>query len=314
MKLEQFIHQYIAYRKSLGEKFRTNEVMLKAFYKSVGANLLIESVTENAINNFLYSTSKSVTSGWFCRHTALLGFYKYALARNYITTIPLPKVLPKRPEPFVPYIYSRKELKNIFDCGLTYQKNQSFVKPYMVRNILILTYAIGLRLHETLEIKLEDIDLDNRVITVKESKFYKSRLLPFNDQLANIIREYLLWRKLYGYPQNMGAYLFVGSGNDIFKIDTMRGIFERIRTEAGIKRADKATFQPRIHDLRHTFAVNRLISWYQQNKDVQQLLPILSTYLGHTHLAHTTVYLSMTNDLLKEANIRFEKYKTGEQL
>ena len=94
----------------------------------------------------------------------------------------------------------------------------------------------------------------------------------------------------------------------------MRGIFQRIREKAKIKRNDNARYQPRIHDLRHTFAVNRLTAWYQENKNVQQLLPILSVYLGHTHLAHTTVYLTMTNDLLREAGKRFEKYAIGDEL
>ena len=91
-------------------------------------------------------------------------------------------------------------------------------------------------------------------------------------------------------------------------IDTVRGAFERIREHAGISRSDKSPFQPRLHDLRHTFAVHRLTSWYRENQDVQQLLPVLSTYLGHTHLSHTSVYLTMTDGLLGEANNRFESY------
>ena len=91
-------------------------------------------------------------------------------------------------------------------------------------------------------------------------------------------------------------------------IDTVRGAFERIREHAGISRSDKSPFQPRLHDLRHTFAVNRLTSWYRKNQDIQQLLPVLSTYLGHTHLSHTSVYLTMTDGLLGEANNRFESY------
>ena len=82
--------------------------------------------------------------------------------------------------------------------------------------------------------------------------------------------------------------------------------------KAGVKRTDGATYQPRLHDLRHSFAVNRLVSWYQENKNVQQLLPVLSAYLGHKYLAHTSVYLTMTDDLLYEAKERFEKYVKSE--
>ena len=154
------------------------------------------------INNFLYGNSKVITSGWFIKHTALLGFYRYALTRNYVTTIPLPQILPKRPPSFVPHIYSKEELKRLFDTALTYQHNKSYVEPYQVRIILIVTYALGLRIHETLSIKLKDIDVPQRVITISESKFYKSRLVPFSTELASVIEEYLDWRTHLKYSQD----------------------------------------------------------------------------------------------------------------
>ena len=314
MNLQQLITQYIIYRKSLGEKFKTNETYLKAFSKAMGPSVNIKSISEDMLDGFLYGNSATITSGWFIKHTALLGFYRYALIRNYVTKIPLPRILPKRPQPFVPYIYSKQELKRLFDTTLTYQKNKSHVKPYMVRTTLILTYALGLRLHETLSIRLSDVDMKNHVITIQQSKFYKSRIVPFNTQLADVITAYLDWRITQKKSQNSDAPLFVGKNNEPFNADTMRGIFQRIREKAKIRRNDNARYQPRIHDLRHTFAVNRVTTWYQENKNVQQLLPILSVYLGHTHLAHTTVYLTMTNDLLREAGKRFEKYAIGDEL
>jgi integrase/recombinase XerD len=89
---------------------------------------------------------------------------------------------------------------------------------------------------------------------------------------------------------------------------TLENCFRRVREKAGIRRDDGARYQPRLHDLRHTFAVHRLTSWYRQGADVQKLLPQLSVYLGHVHLAATQVYLSMTPELLAEANARFERY------
>ena len=89
---------------------------------------------------------------------------------------------------------------------------------------------------------------------------------------------------------------------------TAETCFRRVREQAGIRRADGASYQPRLHDLRHTFAVHRLTSWYRQGADVQKLLPQLSVYLGHAHLVSTQVYLSMTPELLAEASGRFERY------
>lgn len=312
MKLNQLINQYVTYRKSLGEKFKTNETYLKAFCKKIGSSKNVKYINEKTINDFLYGNEKSITSGWFIKHTALLGFYKYALTRNYVSSIPLPKILPKRPQPFIPYIYSKEELKLLFNTALIYQKNKSHISPYMIRVVLIITYALGLRLHETLSITLGDININDSLIIIQQSKFYKSRLVPFNQQIKNVIKKYLNWRMKQHQSQKSESKLFLGKHNQPFNIGTMRGIFERIRQQAGIKRESNATFQPRIHDLRHTFAVNRLTVWYQENKDVQLLLPILSVYLGHKYLAHTTVYLTMTDDLLQEAKTRFEKYAMGD--
>lgn len=158
---------------------------------------------------------------------------------------------------------------------------------------------------------LADVDMDNLVITIRQSKFYKSRLVPFNQQVKKLLKSFLQWRKEHQQPQHAEAHLFMTPHNKPFNGDTLRRIFQRIRLHAGIKRKDGAAFQPRLHDLRHTFAVNRLISWYRENKNVQQLLPILSVYMGHTYLAHTSVYLSMTDELLQQANKRFEKYVKG---
>lgn len=310
MKLNQLIDQYVNYRKALGEKFKTNETYLKAFCKAMGTERHIRSITENMVHPFLYGRSATITTGWFCKHTALLGLYRYAISRNYVTKIPLPKILPKRPQGMLPYIYSKKELKLLFDGALKYQKNKSHIDPYIVRMALVLTYTLGLRVHETLSITLSDIDMGNLVITIRQSKFYKSRLVPFNQQIKKVLVAFLQWRKEHQQPSSPQSYLFINLHGKPLNADSLRDIFHRIRDRAGIKREDGSSFQPRLHDLRHTFAVTRLISWYRQGKDVQQLLPILSVYLGHSQLAHTSVYLSMTNDLLQEANTRFEKYIT----
>ena len=212
---------------------------------------VIESITRDQINDFLYAGSTIVKPGWFHRYTALSGFYRYALTRNYVTEIPLPRILPKRPPQFVPYIYSRRELKLIFDAALTYQRRNGCNSPYTVRTILILTYALGLRIHETVSIRLADIDINNSVITIEKSKFYKSRLIPFNQEVKEILSEYLQWRNQKNYSQSSDSPLFVGKHNKPFSLSTIRSVFCVIRKDSGIKRDDNASYQPRIHDLRH---------------------------------------------------------------
>jgi len=95
--------------------------------------------------------------------------------------------------------------------------------------------------------------------------------------------------------------------------DQLQHHFRRLCTRVGVCRADGGRYQPRMHDLRHSFAVHRLTSWYRQGADVQRLLPHLSTYLGHVEIADTQVYLTLTPELLAEAGKRFERYAWEER-
>lgn len=154
-----------------------------------------------------------------------------------------------------------------------------------------------------------DFDLfPSELLTVVKGKFFKSRLVPFSPRLGQVLQGYL--SRPSGRGSNLGKdtpFFTTGRGNRVNQC-TVEGSFRRICQEAGVRRDDGARYQPRLHDLRHTFAVHRLTSWYRRNKDVQRLLPQLSVYLGHVHLAATQVYLTMTSELLDEANQRFELY------
>lgn len=311
MKLITLVTQYIDYRKTLGEKMKVSEVTLKLFCRVMGTNILLSKISSKNVKDFLYN-SETITTRWFGKYSALNGFYRYAISRGYIHDSPLPIIVPKRPPNFVPYIYTREELRRIFKCALSYKnKNCGFFDPYMVRVVLILIYSMGLRLSEALSLTIDDVNISQKIIMIRETKFYKTRIVPFGSQLVTVIAEYMRWRKKQGSPQHKEALLFIGSHGKPLNVAIMEYIFRRIRISAEIKRNGKARNQPRIHDLRHAFAVHRLTSWYQEKMDVQKLLPVLSTYLGHTQLSATSIYLTMTNDLLHQAGIRFEKYAIG---
>jgi integrase len=181
----------------------------------------------------------------------------------------------------------------------------------MIYSLLILLYGTGMRIGEALGLTMADVDLIQSVITIKKSKFNKSRLIPFGPQLAKVLQEYVKWRNIKGFPRNETDPFFFGRHGKPLNLCTTQMIFRRICDQAGITRTDGGRHQTRLHDLRHTFALHRLIHWYQKKCDVQQLLPLLSTYMGHTCLAATLVYLTMTGDLLKEAGKLFEEYARG---
>ena len=120
--------------------------------------------------------------------------------------------------------------------------------------------------------------------------------------------QYLTRRQQAGHSQLPGAPFFVLRRGTPVSVQIVQQNFRHLCEHAGVRRTDGARYQPRLHDLRHSFAVHRLTSWYQQGADVQTLLPHLSTYLGHVNLVATQVYLTMTPELLQEASRRFEYY------
>ena len=158
---------------------------------------------------------------------------------------------------------------------------------------------------------MRDVDLASEVLTVRNTKFYKSRLVPVAPQLANAMRTYAERRSHRPLLEGMESAFFANRDGTQVRKHNVDHAFKRLLEITGIGRKDDGRRAPCLHALRHTAAVHRLTSWYREGADVQRLLPALSTYLGHAHLDGTSVYLSMTPELLHEASVRFDRYVNG---
>jgi len=310
MNLQKLIEQYVVFRQSLGERFHTNGSILRAFGRSIGATADVDDVCHEQVSVFLAGTGP-ITSAWHKRRDALVGFYRYASSRGYVASVPLPSVVPKLPPSFVPYIYTREEIRRLLRATDTYPY-QTSCEPPTVRTILLLLYGTGVRIREALSLNSADVDWGSSMLTIRKTKFFKSRLVPFGPDLGRVLGQYAKRPQAHGRTPSDEPPFFTTRTRTRVHQHTFTYFFRRLCEHAGIRRHDGARYQPRLHDLRHTFAVHRLTSWYEQGADVQKLLPQLSTYLGHVNLAGTQVYLSMTPDLLQQACKRFERY-TGEE-
>ena len=307
MKLFKAITAYITYRRTLGDLFCTNGRILLAFAKAMGRQKNVSNIQPGEVLRFLNGTGP-ITANWHAKFQALRHFFLYAIGRGYIGRSPLPTVIPKRPPAFVPYLYTHLELRALLNASLTYQKNRSRIDPAMVRTILLLLYATGLRVRIVISLTMADVNLPEKLLLIRQTKFRKTRWVPFSRQVAKILAAYARKRRRNGHPQDPEAPFFISRDGRPINQATLEGAFQRIREKAGVRRNDGARYQPRLHDLRHTFAVDRLTAWYKQGADVQKWLPVLSVYLGHTHLAATSVYLTMTPMLLDQANRLFQRY------
>jgi len=309
MKLQTICERYAAFRETLGERFEVNGRQLKAFCRAMGREIDITDVSPEKVNAFLVGKGPLTTS-WYVRHNALLGFYRYTISRGLVATSPLPVAIPKQPPAFQPFIYSPAELRRILDSTESCRRPRSDLDAPVMRSLLLLMYGAALRTSEALSLTTRDVDLPGAVLTIRDSKFFKTRLVPIGPKTVQVLAEYASLRKTSSrFP---GTPFFVGRNAKQVPIHKFERAFKQIRVHAGVHRDGGARCQPRLHDLRHTTAVHRLTRWYREGKDVQKLLQQLSVYMGHTRLAATQRYLTMTPELLHEAGLRFERYATRE--
>jgi site-specific recombinase XerD len=306
MKLSQLISEYIAFKKSLGVVGRTDGFTLRAFAKAMGDEIDILAVQPDRVSAFLAGNGP-VTSYWHRKHCTLISFYRYAIAHGHAASSPLPTVVPKQPQRSTPYIYSRDELRHLIEATDSYRHGR-LIEPQTFRALLLLLYGTGLRISEALSLTVADVDLQEAVIIVRDTKFYKTRLVPLGSQLREALVQYARQRKGRRRSQDQSSPFFVTRHSKKLTVFLVEQSFKRLRTLAGVYRSDGARYQPRLHDLRHTFAVHRLTEGYRQKQNVQKLLPQLSTYLGHAKISSTQLYLTMTPELLREASLRFSQY------
>ena len=152
-----------------------------------------------------------------------------------------------------------------------------------------------------------DVDLKEATLTIRLTKFYKTRRIALNGQLLRVLAGYDENRRRAGQRRDGSDPFFTCKNGDPVQRCVLEDAFLRLRNHVGITRQN-ARYQPRLHDLRHTFAGHRLTAWYQTGADVQRLLPGLCTHLGHISLSGTQRYLTMTPELLAEAALRFANY------
>ena len=310
MNLQETMDRYIEWQRSHGAKFDTSAGTLLRFARGIGGQVDCDAVTRSQVLAYLAGNGP-LTRYRENKYGALAGFYRYAISRGHARSSPLPENEPRPPKSRPPYIYSREELRRLFRAIDTFQPYVVKLDSQTMRTLLLLLYGAALRGAEARSLTLDDIDLSGAVLTVRNSKFYKSRLVPVGPQLADRLRSYAEIRANRPMPQGRASTFLANMDGTPLHKDAVYSAFLRLLRHAGIDAPRGSRQAPRLHSLRHSFAVHRLTDWYSRGADVQRLLPVLSTYLGHARLRHTQVYLSMTPELLHEAALRFEGYAGG---
>lgn len=310
MNTSDVITEYLAARRAQGVQIRSGARALRQFARETGDQPLHD-VTSQAVITFLRGHGL-LSAAWTTKFGLLVGFYRFALTRGYVAASPLPEIKPKLPPPQTPYVYSHEELQRLLDATAVVRSPLSRLQAMTYRTLLLMLYGAGLRISEAIGLSVADVDIAERMLTVRNAKFYKTRLVPIGAQLASTLAAY--YEKRSTLPMLAGqdaAFLCTRTGCCLAYPEVITR-FQLIRSAAGIVCPPGELRPPRLHDLRHTAAVHRVLAWYRSGKDVQNLLPHLATYLGHASIASTQRYLQMTPELLQEASRRFAAYAQHE--
>lgn len=309
MNLFNAIESYVALRRTLHSSgFQTDERGLLSFGRMLG-DIPVAEITSRDCDEFCRSKFSGIAVP-NRRQQTLRGFFRYLVARGHLAASPLR--LPWRGvrSTFRPYVYSRDEIRRLLDETSDLFMRRRIVTPGTHRTMLLSLYGAGLRAGEALRLRIADADLKGRILTIWNSKFHKSRLVPIGRPLAAALGRHLTERLTFPMPAGDRSTFFATRRGEPIKLQWLENNFSKLREKAGIRGFGESRHirYPRLHDLRHAFAVHRLVSWYRQGLDVQTRLAWLSTYMGHASVEGTQTYLSMTHELLSEASARFERY------
>jgi len=306
MTLIQVIDAYVTLQRSLGMRFEAAARLLRQFDREMGGPR-IGQVPPEAVANFLQGTG-SLSATWTLKYSVLYGLYRFAISRGHVDGSPLPANRPKLPPPQSPYVYSTDELRRLLDATACLYVAHSQLQAPMYRTLLLLLYGSGIRIGEALGVTLRDVDLSERIIVIRDTKFFKTRMVPVGPKLTRELAAYIELRRQLPLPAGDDSLLFTTRTGRGWPYQHVITLFQRVRQAAGIDCPAGELRPPRLHDFRHTAAVHRVLAWYRAGEDVQRLLPQLATYLGHADIKSTQRYLQMTPELLQEASQRFACY------
>jgi len=297
------MEDYLTMRRSLGFKLRDMGYSLRHFVSFMEQQRASIITTELALR-WAQQPQDVQPAQWAARLSFVRSFARYWSATDPRTEIPPTGLLPYRTKRATPYIYSNDEIQQILKAARNLPPSTG-LRPWTYYSLFGLMAVTGMRISEVLRLDHADVDLKQGLLTVRLTKFSKSRLIPLHPSTVKKLKRYL-HRRDELYPRPLTARFFLSNQGTPLTDCMVRWTFVKLSRQIGLRKVGDS-LGPRLHDLRHRFAVTTLLHWYRTGVDVEQRLPVLSTYLGHAHVTDTYWYLSAIPELLALTKDRLEK-------
>ena len=303
--LKTRIEEYLAYRRSLGYRMTNHEETLQRFVRFVSSRRYRGVFKRDWVEAFADVPKNTNPAYRRSQHTIVRDFAQYWAARDARVEVPAPReprIAYRRKEPC---IYTDNEVQLLMKAARRCRSDRRFGGETYA-TVIGLMAATGLRTGEAVDLRKDDVDLEQSLLYVRHGKNQQLRLIPIHDTTMRALQAYAC-RRDARFPLPKNDHFFLNEcGRPISALSVAEN-FGRIRQRAGIRVATGRR-QPRAYDLRHTFACNRLLSWLREGRDVSRSIHYLATYLGHEHLKDTYWYLTAVPALLELVGKTFERH------
>ena len=307
--LRQAVQEYLTLRRSLGFKLRDAGKLLQAYVRFMEEQRAPYITTKLALA-WAQQASAVQPAEWARRLSVVRIFARHRSATDPRTEIPPEGLLPYRPKRARPYLYSPQEIRCFLRAAISLPARGG-LRPWTYHCLFGLLSVTGMRIGEARNLELQDVDLRTGVLTIRSGKFGKSRLIPLHASTRRVLADYLARRARKWAALPVSSYVFLSNWGNQLDGGEIHRTFYALSRQIGLRgRSD--SHGPRLHDMRHRFAVMALLRWYRSGKDVERKLPYLSAYLGHVHVSDTYWYLSAWPELMREAMSRLERCWEGQ--
>ncbi|MBI4306634.1 MAG: tyrosine-type recombinase/integrase [Chloroflexi bacterium] len=303
------IARYLQLKQALGRSYRAERAVLESLDRFLVAGRATRDLTLALFSEWC-KTQRSLTSNVQRRRMMIVhNFCLYRQRTEPDCFVPDPRLFPRERPRKPPYIFKEVEIARLIRAaGALKPIPRSPLRPQVMRLAIALLYTSGLRRGELIRLTVGDYDARNRTLLIRESKFHKSRYVPLSLDAAQEVEAYLSARRRRHLPMAADKPL-IWNGYGISRAYSGGGLAQALRAlfrSVDIKTQDGRP--PRVHDVRHTFAVHALLRWYRIGADPQAKLPLLATYMGHVSITSTEYYLPLIEDLASAASDKFAAY------
>jgi integrase len=309
------IERYLTHKRALGCRFHTEERALRLldrFLIERGTRTLDE-IEPALLEAFLASRPRSRPRSYNHLLCVVRRLFDWLVAQGELIRSPVQTVPRRETARRIPFLFNAEQARRLLDAAINLPDNSKApLRGHTYRTMFALLYGLGLRVGEVSRLRGRDVDFGRQLLVIRDTKFSKSRLVPFGPRIGQLLQAYLGLRAGHYGPCGPEALLFSFDGIKPVTFTAICGTFHRLCDQLKLPILSGAS-RPRVHDLRHSFAVGTLLRWYREGIDPSTRLLHLSTFLGHADPASTAVYLTITPQLLAQAGWRFERF-AGEKL